>query len=78
METVIISSDNKFEFISRINFSKKVLYKNDTLISNLKENINYVSEKLIINNSLNTDRKTLYIAIIILGTTLSSLLYSIL
>jgi CheY-like chemotaxis protein len=51
-EVIIISSDSKFKFISDINFSKKIFFKDGNLIHKLENRTNNIINKIKENGSL--------------------------
>jgi CheY-like chemotaxis protein len=45
-EIILMSSDKKFEFISRVNFSKHILYKDSHIITKIQSNIALLLSKI--------------------------------
>lgn len=77
-EIILISSDKKFKFISSINFSKRLIFKDELVLPKLIENVNSVIELTKDKNNSrslsNTYLNTIFILIII-ATALLYLLF---
>lgn len=65
-ETILISSDEKFHFISNINFSNKVLFKDMSALKKLKNSVKSVVGKRKKNKETNSRSKAYSITIILL------------
>jgi len=70
-ETILISSDEKFHFISNINFSKKVLFKDMSALDKLKKNVTVIRAKIKEKKNSNSRSKiyTIILSFLIIAVT---------
>jgi two-component system OmpR family response regulator len=77
-ETILISSDEKFHFMSNINFSNKVMFKDKSAFSKLEKNVTSILGKLKTKKNLNTRTKAYSITLTLLIVIPTVILYIIL
>lgn len=65
-ETILISSDEKFHFISNINFSNKMLFKDKHAFPKLQKSVASIVTKLKRNKNLNTRTRAYTVALVFL------------
>lgn len=65
-ETILISSDEKFHFISNINFSNKMLFKDEHAFPKLQKSVASIVTKLKRNKNLNTRTRAYAVALVFL------------
>lgn len=74
-ETILISSDEKFHFISNINFSNKVLFKDMSALSKLQKNVSSILGKLKKERNSTTRNTVSTIALILLIIAATTIIY---
>lgn len=74
-EIILMSSDKKFKFISSINFSKKMMFKDDKVLPKIQQNVSSVIEHAKEINNSKSKTNVYLITILILISIVSALFY---
>ena len=74
-EIILMSSDKKFKFISSINFSRKVIFKDGEAVPKMKNNVDSVIELTKEKNDRVSKTKVYVISALIFITFITSLLF---
>jgi len=74
-EIILISSDKKFKFISSINFSKKMMFKDDKVLPKIQQNVSSVIEHAKEINNSKSKINAYLITILILISMVFALFY---